>query len=61
MTQVMYYEILGDNNTVINRIVADKEYVERRYPDRYVEVGPYREEQASEEPESDEQGVTENQ
>lgn len=47
-----YYEILNEQNEVINRIVAEQWFVDKYYPDRhrlYVE------------PEPDEPEVTENQ
>jgi len=32
------YEILDDNGKVINRIRAGREFVEKEYPDRFMEI-----------------------
>jgi hypothetical protein len=36
----MIYEILNDAGEVINRIIADEAFVERKYPGHYRLVGP---------------------
>lgn len=36
----MIYNILDDNNNVINTIIASEEFVEAAYPGHYVLVGP---------------------
>jgi len=34
----MYYEILDEEGNIINRIVADKKFVDKKYPNRYREI-----------------------
>ena len=36
----MIYEILDDAGEVVNRIIADEDFVEQQYPGRYRLVGP---------------------
>lgn len=36
----MIYNILDDNNNVVNTIIADEAFVEANYPRHYVLVGP---------------------
>lgn len=34
----MYYEIFDEEGNIINRIVADKNFVNKKYPNRYKEI-----------------------
>lgn len=46
------YEVLNEEGEAINRIIANKEFVDAVYPDRYRLIGPaYEQEQDKEKPE----------